>query len=148
MVSFLEELPVELIKDMVLSGDFTFQELTDAINKWECIDVPGALWIKEMAELIELERRQKPAETRKPSVFSADNVDAAPEQTGRIDRVPDRRSDLYSLGIVLYELFAGEHPFQTADPIEMLHAHIVRSPVPLCDKSSVLPGSFRTSWGS
>ena len=80
-----------------------------------------------------------PAENRKSRSFSADNAYAAPEQTGRIDRVPDRRSDLYSLGIVLYELFAGEHPFQTADPVEMLHAHIARSPVPLCDKSSRIP---------
>ena len=52
MVSFLEELPVELIHDMVLSGVFTFQELNDAFNKWECTDGPTTLWIKEMADLV------------------------------------------------------------------------------------------------
>ncbi len=51
MVSFLEELPVELIHDMVLSGVFTFQELSEAIIKWECTDGTTTRWIKEMAAL-------------------------------------------------------------------------------------------------
>jgi hypothetical protein len=49
--SFLEELPVELIHDMVLSGIFTFQQLSNAIIRWECMDGPTTRWIKEMAAL-------------------------------------------------------------------------------------------------
>jgi predicted ATPase/serine phosphatase RsbU (regulator of sigma subunit) len=52
----------------------------------------------------------------------------APEQTGRMNRVVDRRSDLYSLGASLYELFTGRLPFQTTDPLELVHSHIARTP--------------------
>ena len=49
--SFLEELHVSLIHDIVLSGVFTFEELSDAIDIWECLDGPTTSWIKEMATL-------------------------------------------------------------------------------------------------
>ena len=50
----------------------------------------------------------------------------APEQTGRINRMIDYRSDLYSLGICLYELFTKQLPFQAKDPLELVHAHIAK----------------------
>jgi hypothetical protein len=49
--SFLEELHVSLIHDIVLSGIFTFEELFDAIDEWGCLDGPTTGWIKEMAAL-------------------------------------------------------------------------------------------------
>ena len=54
----------------------------------------------------------------------------APEQTGRMNRSVDRRSDLYSLGATLYELFTGERPFAAEDPLELVHCHIARVPRP------------------
>ncbi len=54
----------------------------------------------------------------------------APEQTGRMNRVVDWRSDLYSLGVSLYELFTDVLPFETTDPIELVHCHIARTPRP------------------
>ena len=53
----------------------------------------------------------------------------APEQTGRINRTIDYRADLYSLGIVLYRLFSGELPFESADGLEFIYAHIAKTPV-------------------
>lgn len=52
----------------------------------------------------------------------------APEQTGRIDQVADYRADFYSLGATLYHLLTGTPPFQTSEPLEMIHFHLAKTP--------------------
>ena len=52
----------------------------------------------------------------------------SPEQTGRMNRPVDFRTDFYSLGITLFELFARQRPFLSADPLELIHSHIAKSP--------------------
>ena len=52
----------------------------------------------------------------------------APEQTGRTLQKPDYRSNYYSLGIILYELFTGQHPLHGTDPLELIHQHMARQP--------------------
>ncbi len=53
----------------------------------------------------------------------------SPEQTGRMNRGIDRRSDLYSLGITFYEMLTGQLPFQGSDPLEWIHCHIAKTPI-------------------
>ncbi len=53
----------------------------------------------------------------------------APEQTGRMNRSIDSRSDLYSLGVTLYQMLTGSLPFTAFDPMEWVHCHIARKPV-------------------
>src|SRR5262245_40033561 len=54
----------------------------------------------------------------------------APEQTGRMNRSVDSRSDLYSLGVTLYRALTGSLPFVAAEPMEWVHCHIARMPAP------------------
>ena len=54
----------------------------------------------------------------------------SPEQTGRMNRPLDYRSDFYSLGATLYELFTGRVPFHSREAMEIIHGHIARQPVP------------------
>ncbi|MHB8268073.1 trifunctional serine/threonine-protein kinase/ATP-binding protein/sensor histidine kinase [Bradyrhizobium sp.] len=53
----------------------------------------------------------------------------APEQTGRMNRSIDSRSDLYSLGVTLYQMLTGSLPFRASDPMEWVHCHIARKAV-------------------
>ena len=64
----------------------------------------------------------------------------APEQTGRMNRSIDARSDLYSLGITFYEMLTGTLPFTAADPMEWVHCHIARQPAPPDERVAGIPG--------
>lgn len=54
----------------------------------------------------------------------------SPEQTGRMNRQADYRSDFYSFGVLFYELLTGRVPFSADEPLELIHSHIARQPVP------------------
>jgi diguanylate cyclase (GGDEF)-like protein len=54
----------------------------------------------------------------------------SPEQTGRMNRAVDYRTDFYSLGVTFYQLLTGRLPFAAGDALEMVHAHIAKAPVP------------------
>lgn len=72
-----------------------------------------------------LTTRQQPSQVQ---VASGTFSYSAPEQTGMLNRPLDGRADLYALGVVLYECVAGELPFRSEDPGELMHLHATRKP--------------------
>ena len=66
----------------------------------------------------------------------------APEQTARVGLGVDFRTDLYSLGVVLYELLAGRTPFGARTPLELIHAHIAERPRPLIEIDARIPDTL------
>jgi len=63
----------------------------------------------------------------------------SPEQTGRMNRLMDYRTDYYSLGVMFYQMFTGKLPFESDDPLEMIHFHIAQNPKSLCEVDKSIP---------
>jgi serine/threonine protein kinase len=65
----------------------------------------------------------------------------APEQTGRMNRSIESRSDLYALGVTFYQMLTGALPFTAADPMEWVHCHLARRPLAPAERSKEIPAA-------
>ena len=74
-----------------------------------------------------------------PTVLEGTLAYMSPEQTGRMNRVVDYRSDLYSLGVTFYQMLTGVLPFHSGDPVEMVHCHLARTPRPPYEVDPAVP---------
>ncbi|MBD2186126.1 serine/threonine-protein kinase PknK [Planktothrix sp. FACHB-1375] len=83
--------------------------------------------------------------TRETQSFSSPNLlegtlaYMSPEQTGRMNRSLDYRTDFYSLGVTFYQMLTGQLPFSANDPLEFVHCHIAKQPVPPKDVDPEIP---------
>lgn len=74
-----------------------------------------------------------------PSMLEGTLPYISPEQTGRMRSTVDYRADFYSLGATLYELLTGQLPFAASDPMELVHSHIAKRPIPPDQLSDRVP---------
>ncbi|MEH1919529.1 trifunctional serine/threonine-protein kinase/ATP-binding protein/sensor histidine kinase [Nostoc sp.] len=72
-----------------------------------------------------------------PNVLEGTLAYISPEQTGRMNRGIDYRTDFYSLGVTFYELLTGELPFASNDPMELVHSHIAKLPPVLPNREEI-----------
>src|SRR3977135_1986959 len=97
----------------------------------------GGVWLTGVGIASRLPREhQAPA---RPEVIAGTLAYMAPEQTGRMNRSVDSRSDLYALGVTFYEMLTGTLPFTAVDPMEWVHCHIARQPVPPSQRVAEIP---------
>ena len=103
------------------------------------VDDAGNVWLTGFGIASQLpHEHQAPAP---PEIIAGTLAYMAPEQTGRMNRSIDTRSDLYSLGVTLYQMLTGNLPFAAADAMEWVHCHIARQPAPL-DSSANIPAAL------
>src|SRR6202166_1467696 len=97
----------------------------------------GRVWLTGFGIAGRLPRERQSPEP--PELVAGTLAYMAPEQTGRMNRSIDSRSDLYSLGVTLYEMLTGALPFVASDPMEWVHCHVARQPMPPVERLKDLP---------
>lgn len=79
---------------------------------------------------------------KSPQILEGTLAYISPEQTGRMNRSLDWRTDFYSLGVTFYELFTGQLPFTTTDALELVHCHIAKQPISPRDVNPTIPAAL------
>ncbi|WP_245272685.1 ATP-binding sensor histidine kinase [Mesorhizobium sp. LNHC221B00] len=101
------------------------------------VDERGRVWLTGFGVASRLPRERQQLEA--PQFIAGSLPYMAPEQTGRMNRSIDSRSDLYSLGVTLYEILTSRLPFTASDPMEWVHCHIARRAVSPTERISEIP---------
>src|SRR6202167_5793685 len=99
------------------------------------VDDADCVWLTGFGVASRLPRELQPPAP--PEIIAGTLAYMAPEQTGRMNRSVDARSDFYSLGVTLYLMLTGTLPFDAADPLEWVHCHLAPRPTPPQDRAAV-----------
>jgi PAS domain S-box-containing protein len=95
----------------------------------------GKAWLTGFSIASKVPRERQPP----PDIIAGSLAYMAPEQTGRMNRSVDSRSDLYAFGVTLYQMLTGELPFTAADATEWIHSHVARAPKPPGERVQGIP---------
>jgi PAS domain S-box-containing protein len=103
------------------------------------VDDNGNAWLTGFGVASQLPRERQSPEP--PEFIAGTLAYMAPEQTGRVNRSIDSRSDLYSLGVTFYEMLTGGLPFTASNSMEWVHCHIARQPAAPGERLGTVPAS-------
>ncbi|MGY8682809.1 AAA family ATPase [Bradyrhizobium sp. UFLA05-153] len=102
-------------------------------------EATGEVWLTGFGIASRVVRERQPP--RPPETIAGTLAYMAPEQTGRMNRSIDSRSDLYALGVTFYQMLTGALPFTATDPMEWVHCHLARRPAPPIERKEI-PGAI------
>jgi predicted ATPase/class 3 adenylate cyclase/tRNA A-37 threonylcarbamoyl transferase component Bud32 len=159
LVMFIEDFGGESLKIWMQHRQFTIEEFLQIaiaateilgqihsahiihkdINPSNIIYNPATKELKLIDFGISTELTRETPSLKNPNVLEGTLAYISPEQTGRMNRAVDYRTDFYSLGVSFYELLTGKLPFETEDPLEVVHCHIARQPVSPHEIEPIIP---------
>lgn len=138
---FLNDRPLELREFLIIAI-----QLADTLGKLHELKIihkdikptniiinPATLQVKITDFSIATRLLRETQSLSHPTLLEGTLAYISPEQTGRMNRSIDYRTDFYSLGVTFYEILCGELPFSTSEPMELVHCHIAKQPVPPCE---------------
>lgn len=137
--SYLKKQPLDLNRFFKIAlqivdaiGEIHLQHIIHKdINPSNIIINPKTLVVKLVDFSISTQLTQETQDNISPKNLEGTLAYISPEQTGRMNRSIDYRTDFYSLGITFYEMLTGKLPFQTEDTLELIHNHLAKTPEPL-----------------
>ena len=100
----------------------------------------GGVWLTGFGVASRLPRERQGLAP--PELIAGTLAYMSPEQTGRMNRPIDSRSDLYALGVILYQMLTGVLPFSASDPSGWIHCHIARKPVSPSERVNAVPAQL------
>ena len=129
-LSLSEFLSIAIEITKILQGLYCHRIIHKDIKPSNILINPSTLQVKlidfSLASLLPKENQ----EIYNPNVLEGTLTYMSPEQTGRMNRGIDYRTDFYSLGVTFYELLTRQLPFQATDPMELVHCHLAQKPTP------------------
>jgi len=159
LVIILEDFGGESLKQLMADRPLTVKEflpfaiqITDSLGKIHAANIihkdinpSNLVWepVSKQLKIIDFGiasrlPRENPT-LKNPEQLEGTLAYLSPEQTGRINRSMDYRTDLYSLGVTFYELLTGKVPFESDSAMELVHCHIAKTPSSVCEVNPDVP---------
>ncbi|MEM7066072.1 MAG: adenylate/guanylate cyclase domain-containing protein [Cyanobacteria bacterium P01_B01_bin.77] len=146
-----------------LSHIHTAQVIHKDINPGNIVFNPATSQLRIIDFGLSSRIQQETATLQHPNTLEGTLNYLSPEQTGRVNRLIDYRTDIYSLGVTFYELLTGSLPFTTTDPMALVHSHLAKMPPSVTELRSDIPdflaamvtkmmaksaeGRYQSAWG-
>jgi predicted ATPase/serine phosphatase RsbU (regulator of sigma subunit) len=122
----------------ILEGLYKNRVIHKDIKPQNILINPETLEVKLIDFSISTLLPRESQEIQSPKVLEGTLAYMSPEQTGRMNRGIDYRTDFYSLGVTFYELLTQQLPFSSTDPMELVHCHIAQTPTPPISKNPAI----------